>query len=89
MAEGRMPWNRKRVYWMMKAHKMLLTRHAGGVEHRHAVERSNLRWCSDGFELPGDDGDKVRVAFALDCWDREAMGFVAATGGIGGKRSAI
>ena len=84
-----MPWNRKRVYRVMKAHKMLLTRHAGGVERRHdgkiAVERSNLRWCSDGFELAGDDGDKVRVAFALDCCDREAMGFVATTGGIGGE----
>jgi len=89
MAEGRMPWNRKRVYRVMKARKMLLTRHAGGAERRHdgkiAVERSNLRWCSDGFELAGDDGDKVRVAFALDCCDREAMGFGATTGGIGGE----
>ena len=29
-----------------------------------------------------DNGDKVRVAFALDCCDREVMGFVATTEGI-------
>ena len=58
--EGRMHWSRNRVYRVMKAHKMLLTRHAGRVERRHdrkiAVERSILRWCSDGFELAGNDG---------------------------------
>ena len=50
-----------------------------------AVHRSNLRWCSDGFELGCDNGEKVRVAFALDCCDREAMGFVATTEGIKGE----
>ena len=29
-----------------------------------------------------DNGEKVRVALALDCCDREAMGHVATTGGI-------
>ena len=74
----------------MKAHGMLLQRHAGGAdERRHdgkiAVERSNLRWCSDGFELACDNGEKVRVAFALDCCDREAMACVATTQGIKGE----
>ena len=32
-----------------------------------------------------DNGDKVRVAFALDCCDREVMGFVATTEGIKGE----
>jgi transposase InsO family protein len=40
------------------------------------------RWCSDGLEIACDNGEKVRVAFALDCCDREAMGHVATTGGI-------
>ena len=40
------------------------------------------RWCSDGFEIGCDNGEKVRVAFALACCDREAMGFLATTGGI-------
>src|SRR5215210_2423156 len=47
--------------------------------------RSDLRWCSDAFEIGCDNGERVRVAFALDCCDREAMSFVATTGGIGGE----
>ena len=71
----------------MKAHGMLLQRHAGGADARRhdgkiAVAHSNLRWCSDGFELACDNGEKVRVAFALDCCDREAMAWVATTQGI-------
>src|SRR6266480_714340 len=31
----------------------------------------------DGFEIGCDNGEKVRVAFALDCCDREAMSFLA------------
>ena len=42
----------------------------------------NTRWCSDGFEIGCDIGEKVRVALSLDCCDREAMGFVATTAGI-------
>ena len=86
----REPVNAKRVYRAMKAHGLLLQRHVGGVDQRRhdgkiAVERSNLRWCSDGFELACDNGEKVRVAFALDCCDREAMAYVATTQGIKGE----
>ena len=87
---GSEPINAKRVYRVMKAHGLLLQRHAGGVDQRRhdgriAVERSNLRWCSDGFELACDNGEKVRVAFALDCCDREAMAYVATTHGLKGE----
>ena len=34
------------------------------------------------MESACDKGEKVRVAFTLDCCDREAMGHVATTGGI-------
>lgn len=66
----------------MKLHNLLLVRHTGAVDHRlHdgrvAVERSNIRWCSDGFEIGCDNKEKVRVAFALDCCDREAIAHVA------------
>lgn len=89
-AEGRVPANRKRIYRVMKAHGLLLQRHAGGVEDRRhdgkiAVDQSNVRWCSDGFEIACDNAEKVRVAFALDCCDREAMGHVATTEGIKGE----
>ena len=89
LTEGRQPPNHKRVYRVMKEHGLLLQRHAGGSERRHdgriAVDRSDLRWCSDAFEIGCENGERVRVAFALDCCDREAMSYVATTGGIGGE----
>jgi putative transposase len=89
LAAGLKPPNHKRVYRVMKAHDLLLDRHAGGVERRHdgriAVDARNRRWCSDGFEIGCDNGERVRVAFALDCCDREAMSFLATTGGVSGE----
>lgn len=84
---GRAAANPKRVYRVMKLHGLLLQRHSGrGEERRHdgriAVDVRNARWCSDGLEIGCDNGEKVRVAFALDCCDREIMGHVATTGGI-------
>jgi transposase InsO family protein len=59
----------------MKAHGLLLARHGGGAERRHdgrvAVPERNTRWCSDGFEIGCDNGERVRIAFALDCCDDE------------------
>lgn len=55
-------------------------RHDGRV----AVDRSNTRWCSDGFEFRCDDGTPLRVTFALDCCDREAISWAATTGGHSG-----
>ncbi|UAX94655.1 IS3 family transposase [Ensifer adhaerens] len=79
--------NAKRVYRVMKLHHLLLVRHTGAVDDRlHdgqvAVARSNTRWCSDGFEIGCDNKEKVRVAFALDCCDREAIAHIATTEGI-------
>ena len=90
IAEGRQPVNRKRVYRVMRVHGLLLRQHAGSHEERRhdgkiGVAQSNLRWCSDGFEIACDNAEKVRVAFALDCCDREAMGHVATTEGIKGE----
>jgi putative transposase len=71
----------------MKAHALLLDRHtASGKERRHepriAVGRSDTRWCSDGFDIGCDNGERVRIAFTLDCCDSEAIFWVATTGGI-------
>ncbi|MCG9090578.1 IS3 family transposase, partial [Laribacter hongkongensis] len=59
-----------------------------GVQRRHegrvAVANSNTRWCSDGFEVKCDDGDKLRVTFALGCCDREVMSWVASLAGYRG-----
>lgn len=80
--------NHKRVYRLMRDHQLLIWRtgerrtdtraHSGTV----AVDTSDVRWCSDGFELACDNGERVRVAFALDCCDREVMSWVATTKGI-------
>ena len=87
-AAGRPPPNHKRVWRIMREHGLLLARHAGGAERRHdgrvAVPERNTRWCSDGFEIGCDNGERVRVAFALDCCDRGAMSYVGTTGGISG-----
>src|SRR5262249_37230706 len=56
-------------------------RHDGRI----AVDERNRRWCCDGFEIGCDNGERVRVVFVLDCCDREAMSFLATTGGIAGE----
>jgi putative transposase len=85
--QGAVAVNVKRVYRVMKAHGLLLERHTGkGEERRHdgrvAVDHPDTRWCSDGFEIGCDNGERVRIAFTLDCCDREAISWVATTGGI-------
>ncbi len=87
---GRAAPHPKRVYRVMKVHGLLLQRDGEHRrERRHdgrvAVDQRNTRWCSDGLEIACDNGEKVRVAFALDCCDREAMGHVATTSGITAK----
>jgi putative transposase len=82
--------NHKRVYRVMRDHHLLLRRHTGrpidtrSHDGRVAVGESDRRWCSDGFEIACDNRERVRIAFALDCCDREAMSWVATTGGITG-----
>ena len=82
--------NHKRVYRVMRAAGWLLARHTGrpldsrAHDGTIAVTSSNRRWCSDGFEIGCINAERVRVAFALDCCDREAMSWVATTGGIDG-----
>lgn len=75
--------NVKRVYRVMGDHNLLLERRIKqpGVPCRHecciAVKTSDTRWCSDGFEFRCEDSAKLSVTFALDCSDREAIGWVA------------
>jgi putative transposase len=75
----------------MRDSQLLLRRHTGrpidtrSHEGRIAVSQSDRRWCSDGFEIACDNRERVRIAFALDCCDREAMSWVATTGGITGE----
>jgi transposase InsO family protein len=47
--------------------------------------KPNLRWCSDCFEVRTWNGERVQVAFALDCCDREVIAFTATVGFINGQ----
>jgi putative transposase len=87
---GLPPVNVKRIYRLAKANKLLLQRYTGGPpvrvhEGTVAVGRSNQRYCSDGFEIRCDNGERVRVIFSLDCCDRQAIAFAATTAGISGE----
>jgi putative transposase len=75
--------NPKRAYRIMAQAGLLLAKaprrrqssrpHDGVV----AVDRSDLRWCSDGFEIKCDSGETVTATFAKDCCDREVMAWRA------------
>lgn len=70
--------NHKRVFRIMRQNRMLLARHTGrrtGRIHdgKVIVMRSNLRWCSDGFEIGCWNGDRIRIAFIINAHDREII----------------
>jgi transposase InsO family protein len=44
---------------------------------RVAVDDSDNRWCSDGFEIPCDSGEVVTNTFVKDCCDREIVAWRA------------
>ena len=47
--------------------------------------RSNIRWCADALEFTCWNGEIVRIAFVLDCHDREVIAWLATTAGISGE----
>ena len=75
--------NAKRVYRVMAGHALLLPKaprrrqssrpHEGKV----AVAHSDVRWCSDGFEIRCDSGQTVTATFTKDCCDREILAYRA------------
>lgn len=75
----------------MQANNLLLARrytvrpdraHDGKV----VTPRSNLRWCSDGFEFTCWNGEVIRAAFIIDAHDREIITWRAvANAGISGS----
>jgi putative transposase len=90
LSQGLPRLNHKRIYRLMAQNSMLLQRYTGkppGRAHEGQIVtiRPNLRWTSDGFEIPCWDGQVVRVAFALDTCDREVMAWCASTAGISGE----
>ena len=89
-AEGKPAINAKRVLRIMQVNKLTLERHTGrrpGRTHDGVVIalRSNIRWCSDHFELACRNGELRRVLFAIDACDREVIAWSATTAGISGE----
>lgn len=80
-SKGQRPYNPKRIYRLMAMHGLLMSRSTEGPERVHDGKvmtlRSDLRYCSDIFEIHCWNGEEVHVAFSLDCCDRENMAFVA------------
>jgi len=78
---GKKPYNPKRIYRLMAMNDLLISRSQEKPERIHDGKiitlRSDLRYCSDIFEIHCWNGEEVHVAFSLDCCDRESMAFVA------------
>ena len=82
--------NHKRIYRLMSQNGLLLQRYTGkppGRAHDGQIItiRPNLRWTTDGFEIPCWNTEVVRVLFGLDTCDREVMAWAATTGGFSGE----
>ena len=75
------PWNEKRVYRVMQINKLTLPKREPRRERPHTGKvitmQSNVRYCSDIFQIQCWNGEALNIAFSLDCHDREAMSFVA------------
>lgn len=89
--DGAAPVNHKRIYRIMQANSLLLARKYEirpdyGHEGKVVTMRSNLRWCSDGFEFHCWNGEIVRGAFIIDAHDREIISWRAVVNaGISGS----
>jgi putative transposase len=82
--------NAKRVLRILQNHGLVLQRHTArqlGRTHDGVVVAltSNIRWCSDHFELTCRNDEIVRVLFAIDACDREIIAWSATTVGIAGE----
>ena len=79
--EGFLRINHKRVYRVMKQANLLLLKNSLRNKRPHEGKvitlKSNLRWCTDMFEIRCWNGEKVYVAFVMDCCDREIIAWVA------------
>ncbi len=81
--------NHKRVYQVMTQADLLLAWYGRKPNLLHDSKvitmASDLRWCSDMFELRCWIGEKVYVAFSLDCCDRGAIAWVVSDGYLDGR----
>lgn len=81
LQKGLKKLNRKRIYRIMDMNGLIMKKLQPRREHKKTGKiitlHSNTRWCSDAYEIKCFNGEKVYVAFALDCHDRECLAFIA------------
>ena len=82
LKKGLEVYNKKRIYRVMDKNGLILKKRR--FIHREFKKTgeiitccSNMRWCSDAFEVHCFNGERVYAAFALDCHDRECLAYVA------------
>ena len=81
LGKGLSGFNKKRIYRVMDKNDLLLKREkVRAREFKKTGEIitcwSNMRWCSDAFEVRCFNGERAYAAFALDCHDRECLAYV-------------
>jgi len=85
---GKPQVNHKRVYRIMRENSLCLQPYVSKPTRMHDGKiitlKSDLRWCSDGFEIQCWNGEKVQVAFSLDCHDREVIRWLTSSRGLDG-----
>ena len=81
--------NAKRIYRIMRENDLVLQRYSARPAKVHDGKiitlTSNLRWCSDGFRIQCWNGEKLEIAFSLDCHDREVIRWITSTRGLDGE----
>lgn len=74
-------YNEKRIYRVMKMNSLMLTQFTVKPKRPHLGQvvtmKSNMRFCSDILEVRVWSGERIYIAFSLDCHDREVMSWVA------------
>ena len=87
--QGKSLVNAKRIFRIMRENGLALRRHTARPAKTHHGKiitlKSDLRWCSDGFRIQCWNGEKLEVAFSLDCHDREAIRWITSTRGLDGE----
>jgi putative transposase len=88
--KGRPTLNRKPLYRPMRPKNLLLQLYPTdkAPDHRHGgkdiTSGPNLRWVSDSLELRCENGEIVRMTFAIDTYSHQIIGWTAGSAGFTG-----
>jgi putative transposase len=79
--KGLKTYNKKRILRIMQMNGLVYPKAENPRTHTPTGKvmtlHSNVRWCSDCFEIKCFNGEKVFVIFCLDTCDREAIHYIS------------